>query len=84
MNTCFIRNAKIYHTPTRSFYDGAILVENGRIAALYDDLAATPPEGVRVVDAAGRRVIPGLVDVHTHGRAGYDFTYAEGKPTTAI
>ena len=77
MNTCFIRNAKIYHTPTRSFYDGAILVENGRIAALYDDPAATPPEGVRVVDAAGRRVIPGLVDVHTHGRAGGDFVTAD-------
>ena len=77
MNTRFIRNAKIYHTPTRSFYDGAILVENGRIAALYDDPAATPPEGVAVTDAAGRRVIPGLVDVQTHGRAGGDFGTAD-------
>lgn len=76
-NTRFVRNARIYHTPTRSFRDGAILVENGRIAALYDDPAATPPEGVAVTDAAGRRVIPGLVDVHTHGRAGGDFVTAD-------
>ena len=29
MNTCLIRNARIYHTATRSFFEGAILVENG-------------------------------------------------------
>ena len=77
MSTCFIRNARIYHTPTRSFYKGAILVENGRITALYPDVEATPPEGVPVYDAKGRRVIPGLVDVHTHGRAGGDFGTAD-------
>jgi N-acetylglucosamine-6-phosphate deacetylase len=30
------------------------------------------------VDGKGAYAVPGLVDVHTHGRAGYDFTYAEG------
>ena len=77
MNTCFIRNARIYHTSTRSFYEGAILVENGRIAALYPDGDVTPPAGVPVYDAEGRCIIPGLVDVHTHGRAGGDFGTAD-------
>ena len=77
MNTCFIRNAKLYHTPTRSFSDGSILVENGRITALYTDPNAQPPAGVPVYDVCGRRVIPGLVDVHTHGRAGGDFVTAD-------
>ena len=75
-NTCFIRNARIYHTATRSFSDGSLLVENGRITALYP-ADATPPAGVPVYDACGRRVIPGLVDVHTHGRAGGDFVTAD-------
>jgi N-acetylglucosamine-6-phosphate deacetylase len=75
-NTCFIRNAKLYHTATRSFSDGSLLVENGRIIALYP-ADATPPAGVPVYDACGRRVIPGLVDVHTHGRAGGDFGTAD-------
>lgn len=75
-NTCFIRNAKLYHTATRSFSDGSLLVENGRITALYP-ADATPPAGVPVYDACGRRVIPGLVDVHTHGRAGGDFGTAD-------
>ena len=75
-NTCFIRNARIYHTASRSFSDGSLLVENGRITALYP-ADATPPAGVPVYDACGRRVIPGLVDVHTHGRAGGDFVTAD-------
>ena len=75
-NTCFIRNARIYHTATRSFSDGSLLVENGRITALHP-ADATPPAGVPVYDVCGRRVIPGLVDVHTHGRAGGDFVTAD-------
>ena len=75
-NTCFIRNAKLYHTATRGFSDGSLLVENGRITALYP-ADATPPAGVPVYDACGRRIIPGLVDVHTHGRAGGDFGTAD-------
>ena len=75
-NTCFIRNARIYHTATRSFSDGSLLVENGRITALYP-ADATPPAGVPVYDVGGRRIIPGLVDVHTHGRAGGDFGTAD-------
>ena len=77
MNTCFIRNARIYHTPTRSFCEGAILVEKGRIAALYTGGDVTPPADVPAYDAEGRRIIPGLVDVHTHGRAGGDFGTAD-------
>ena len=77
MNTCFIRNARIYHTPTRSFREGSILVENGRITALYTGGDVTPPADVPVYDAKGRRIIPGLVDVHTHGRAGGDFGTAD-------
>ena len=29
-----------------------------------------------IIDAAGLTVLPGLVDVHTHGRSGYDFNTA--------
>ena len=77
MNTCFIRRARIYHTPTRSFYVGSILVENGRIAALYTEGDATTPADIPVYDAKGKAIIPGLVDVHTHGRAGGDFGTAD-------
>lgn len=32
-----------------------------------------------VIDCAGKYLLPGLVDIHTHGRAGYDFTTATAE-----
>lgn len=45
--------------------DGAdVLMRGGRIAAVGRGLAA--PDGARVVDAAGKLVLPGFVDLHNH------------------
>ncbi len=41
-----------------------VLVVDGLIRAIGENLAAPP--GVRVVDAAGRFVLPGIIDSHTH------------------
>jgi imidazolonepropionase-like amidohydrolase len=46
------------------FRDGVVLVEDGTIRALGTDVLV--PDGVERVDAAGRVVLPGLVDAHTH------------------
>lgn len=43
-----------------------VLVEGTRIAAVGESLEA--PEGAVVVDAAGRYLLPGLVDMHVHFR----------------
>lgn len=48
----------------RRFDDADILMRDGRIAALGRGLER--PAGVAVIDAAGRWVTPGLIDVHTH------------------
>jgi imidazolonepropionase-like amidohydrolase len=58
---------------------GTVLIIDGRIAAVGGPDLKLPP-GVDVVDAAGRWVLPGLVDAHTHlgareegeGWAGHD------------
>jgi imidazolonepropionase-like amidohydrolase len=41
-----------------------ILIENGRIAAIGAGLTA--PDGASVIDAQGRYVTPGVVDIHSH------------------
>ncbi|WP_421859108.1 amidohydrolase [Oceanicaulis sp.] len=41
-----------------------ILIENGRIAAIGQGLQA--PDGASVIDAQGRFITPGVVDIHSH------------------
>ena len=42
-----------------------VLIENGKIAAIDKGL---DDKGVKVIDAAGKIVTPGLVDIHVHLR----------------
>ncbi|MEN3583751.1 dihydroorotase [Streptomyces sp. ZYX-F-203] len=44
---------------------GDVLVEDGTIAAVGPDLSS---DGAEVVEASGRVLLPGLVDLHTHLR----------------
>ena len=44
--------------------NGDVLIENGRISAVGQGLEA--PEGATVIDAAGRYVTPGIIDIHSH------------------
>ncbi|HET6397673.1 MAG TPA: amidohydrolase [Pseudoxanthomonas sp.] len=59
-----LRNATVL-TGTGQRLDGAdVLMRDGRIAALGQALQA--PAGARVVDATGKWVTPGIIDVHSH------------------
>jgi len=44
--------------------NGDVLIENGRIAAIGTGLEA--PEDATIIDAAGRYVTPGVIDIHSH------------------
>ncbi len=83
MKTTLIRHPLIYRTETRRFSEGNVLIRNGRIAALAFgqsiplSIEASADEPVEVIDATGLLLLPGLVDVHTHGRAGGDFGTAD-------
>ena len=49
----------------RKIENGVVVVTDGKIAAVGD--AQTPvPGGHRVIDARGRYVTPGVIDVHSH------------------
>lgn len=62
---------------------GGVLVENEKIAALLE--AGACPEGCHVVDAGGGYIVPGFIDLHTHGGGGADFSdgTAESYQTAA-
>ncbi|MET7666024.1 amidohydrolase [Streptomyces sp. NPDC005463] len=63
-----VRNAKVFTGDADRPEARAVAIRDGRVAALGDDheLAHLVGPGTRVVDALGRRVIPGLNDSHLH------------------
>lgn len=67
-----IRGARLFDPTTGSVRAGTtILVEGSRIAAVGADGSLPVPDEADVIDAAGRTVLPGLWDMHTHHGTGY-------------
>jgi imidazolonepropionase-like amidohydrolase len=50
--------------------DGVVLVEGNRIAAVGPHGSVEIPKDAKVIDVAGKTIVPGLVDVHAHGSQG--------------
>ena len=67
-----LKNGYVYRNETQSFEMLDVLVENGAVT----QLGKISSDGHRTVDLSGKWIVPGLIDVHTHGRAGYDFASA--------
>ncbi len=65
-----ITNGKIL-TPYRFIRNHAVWVEGKTIVAIEPDNLSF--DGAEVVDAGGRYITPGFVDMHTHGAGGHDF-----------
>jgi imidazolonepropionase-like amidohydrolase len=59
-----IRNATILTAAGPVIERGAVLLQNGKIAAVGQSVEA--PAGVLVIDAAGKWVTPGVIDTHSH------------------
>jgi N-acetylglucosamine-6-phosphate deacetylase len=64
-------NAIVFR-PDFTFRKGGFAIENGRFADIDDCFADGGLNGS--VDLGGRFVVPGLVDIHTHGNSGADFS----------
>ena len=61
-----IRNALVVDGSGKAAFSADVAIQNEKIAAV-GDLAGT--EATHVVDAAGRYLTPGFIDVHRHGEA---------------
>ena len=58
-------------SPDKEITGGALLLENGRISAVIEPGAALP-EADEMIDVGGRIVMPGFIDIHSHGADGCD------------
>ncbi len=65
--TVLFQNAKIFVGDGRVIDNGAVLVKNGKIAEVFDHAPQdTKRLDADVVDASGKTLIPGLIDMHVH------------------
>ena len=68
-------NARIL-TPYRELPDAYLLAVGGKIQELgaMRDFPADSTAGARVLDLSGLTLVPGLIDIHTHGGYGIDIS----------
>lgn len=59
-----IRGATIYDGRGGRIENGVLFIRDGVIARIGTD--ATVPAGVKVIDATGKWVTPGIIDIHSH------------------
>jgi len=59
-----IRGGTIMTATHGNIQNGAILIHNGKIAAIGQTVNA--PAGAKVIDATGKFVTPGIIDAHSH------------------
>ena len=58
-------------TPEGIIRNGSVLIKDGIIAGVSDRDLEIP--GAMIMDAGGRYISPGFIDIHVHGGGGYDF-----------
>ncbi len=70
-------------TPDVRIEEGRVLVEDGKITSVGDDVEI--PEGAEIIDAAGKFILPGLIEPHCHVALfadGIDSRFYDGNEMT--
>ena len=61
-----VAHARIIDGSGAPSFNGSVVVEGGRIAGVSRDDAGPPSTAARVIEAGGRVLSPGFIDVHNH------------------
>jgi N-acetylglucosamine-6-phosphate deacetylase len=72
------------YTPAQEIRNGIILIEGHRISKVGTRDQVKIPAGATVIDNADRTVVPGFMDLHIHGAAGYDLMEATPEAVSAV
>jgi imidazolonepropionase-like amidohydrolase len=77
-----IRNGTVLTVTHGVIQNGSVLVRNGKIAEVGQNIAA--PAGATVIDATGKFVMPGIIDPHSHLALDNDVNEATSPITPAM
>lgn len=59
-----LRGGTILTVTKGTIENGTVVIQKGKITAVGEDVSI--PEGIEVLDVAGKYVMPGIIDSHTH------------------
>jgi imidazolonepropionase-like amidohydrolase/ABC-type multidrug transport system permease subunit len=66
-HTWLIQNTRIVVGNGKVIENGAVLIKQGKITEVYEGTSPDPKQlNAEKIDAAGKTVLPGLIDVHVH------------------
>lgn len=71
-------------TPHEEIADAIVLIDGEKIAAVGRADEVPVPTSARRHDKRGFSIIPGFIDIHVHGAAGYDVMDAKAEALAAI
>ena len=85
--TWLIQNARIFVGNGKVIESGAVLVMGGKIAEIYEGSFPDAKKlNAEAIDAAGKTVLPGLIDMHVHlgGPGGFYDDWSKYDPTESL
>ena len=82
MKTLF-RNGSVFDADRKCFVQADVMIRDSEIVSVSSFVCPAVDE-VKIVDCKDKFIIPGLVDVHTHGRSGTDFNDLTDENAAAL
>ena len=70
----------VFNSDSEDFIKANVICDDGFVT----DITADYVSDCEIIDISGKYLIPGLVDVHTHGIGGYDFNLASEENVRAM
>ena len=64
--TLVLKNGRIFDSTGAPVHVGAVVLEQNRILRILPADSTAWPASARVIDVAGKTIMPGLIDLHTH------------------
>lgn len=80
MSDYYIKNGEVYINHT--FEKKTLAIHKGKITLLPADDKL--PNDANIIDASGKKVVPGFIDIHCHGAAGVDVNAATAEGLETI
>src|SRR5215467_7813299 len=61
-----LRGGRIFDGTGAAAHEGTLVIERNKISKILPASSTDWPKSAEVVDVAGKTILPGLIDLHTH------------------